>query len=111
VKRFVCILLIAGVLGASLEGATDIGNSADPCSSGSCFSHDTASQQPDAGDDRESDRDCAVCTPFCHCGVHAAALTFDSFAYRSPTPDSLVSLIALPYASFLQPPFLPPPIL
>jgi hypothetical protein len=112
-ERFVRIFLILCILGASLEGAADIGAAADPSHDADCVADVTETDRSDDScDTRGGEEDCTVCTPFCHCSLHGGGLSADSSAKSaSPTPDSTPLHVALPYVSFLQPPFLPPPIL
>lgn len=109
VKRFVGICVILGVLGANLEGAADIARSGDPCCDGAALGVVTE-HAAELGSEADADS-CIVCTPLCHCGTHGSALFVDSPNGVLSTPSTVPAQIQARYTSFVDPPFLPPPIL
>lgn len=101
-KALLGICVILAILTASLEGAAEVPSSADLAP---MCAEDVAEKTGDGKDD------CVVCTPFCHCSLHGAALVGEVSRPGTPVSTSFAVLTQARHASLTEPPSLPPPIL
>lgn len=110
-RKIVGICVVLGLLGASLEGAADIAAFAQPCGTGNTSVRlDPIDDNLEPSGESAAEEGCVVCTPLCHCGAHGSAIIADWPHGASAPPNAAPAHAETCCASFLDPPFLPPPI-
>jgi hypothetical protein len=105
VKALLAIFVILAVLTASLQGAAEVAYDADPAP---LSAEDPAGETASESDEGEDD--CVVCTPFCHCSLHGAALVAGVSRQHAPAAASFPARAEVRHVSQAEPPSLPPPI-